>query len=368
MMEKLWFEADNINDYDSPALLLYPDRIRDNIRKILEHAKAENLRPHVKSNKIAEVCMLMMEAGIKKFKSATISETEMLATIKAPDVLLAYPLTIPKAKRLIRLMQQYPETRFSCLIDNPDIAGELSVLFQAENLVARLYIDLNVGMNRTGILPQNAMGLYENIISLPAMQILGLHAYDGHIKDRDEHSRAKKCLLAFAPVMELKLGMENRAGHSMTLVAGGTPTFFIHAREGNRELSPGTFIFWDMGYTEQLPEQSFKYAATLVCRVISIPAPDKICVDLGYKAVAAETALPRVYFLNAPGAVPVAHSEEHLVLQVSDSGPYSIGDVFYGIPWHICPSVALYDKAQVVENNRVTGFWNVIARRREINV
>jgi D-threonine aldolase len=368
MMDKLWFEADNINDYDSPALLFYPDRIKDNIRKLLEHAKAGCLRPHVKSNKTAEVCRLMMDAGIHKFKSATISESEMLAMIKAPDVLLAYPLTIPKAKRFIGLMQKYSDTRFSFLIDNPDTAGKLSVLFKAENLTASVYIDLNVGMNRTGVLPQNALALYEQIISLPSLQVLGLHAYDGHIKDLDEQTRAKNCLQAFAPVLQLKLELENRAGHSMTLIAGGTPTFFIHAREGNRELSPGTFVFWDMGYTQQLPEQSFSYAAALVCRVISIPDRDKICVDLGYKAVAAETAMPRVYFLNAPEAVPVAHSEEHLVLKVPDSGPYSVGDIFYGIPWHICPSVALHDQALVIENNRVTGFWKVIARRREINV
>ena len=51
---------------------------------------------------------LMLDAGIKKFKAATIAEAEMLGMIKAPDVLLAYPPTVPKIKRLIRLIQKYP--------------------------------------------------------------------------------------------------------------------------------------------------------------------------------------------------------------------------------------------------------------------
>ena len=60
----------------------------------------DNLRPHVKTNKIAEVCRMMMDAGITKFKCATIAEAEMLAIINAKDVLLAYQPTGPKADRL----------------------------------------------------------------------------------------------------------------------------------------------------------------------------------------------------------------------------------------------------------------------------
>jgi D-serine deaminase-like pyridoxal phosphate-dependent protein len=74
-----------------------------------------------------------------------------------------------------------------------------------------------------------------------------------------------------------------------------------------------------------------------------------------------------VYFLNAPKAIPVAQSEEHLVLEVPDSSDYSIGHIFYGVPKHICPTVALYEKAHVIENGRMIDTWNVIARNRFIN-
>lgn len=154
----------------------------------------------------------------------------------------------------------------------------------------------------------------------------------------------------------------------MTLIAGGTPTCFIHAAAGDRQCSPGTFIFWDMGYREQLPEQPFQWAAVLLCRVISIPASDLICIDLGHKSVASENPLPRVYFLNAREALPVAHSEEHLVLRVPDAGIFHPGDILYGIPWHICPTVSLYEKMWVVEKERVAGSWNILARNRQITI
>ena len=363
-----WYEAVNINEYDTPALLLYPSRIKENIATLTEKLDVRFVRPHVKTNKMAEVSALMMEAGIKKFKAATIAEAEMLAMIKAPDVLLAYQPTVPKIKRLISLIQKYPDTQFSCLIDNEDTAVALSDLFSSSNLTASIYVDLNLGMNRTGVQPENALALFEKLHSTRGLNILGLHAYDGHIKDRDIKTRTEHCLQAFEPVSELKHALEEIVGHPTSLIAGGSPTCFIHAEAGNRECSPGTFVFWDKGYTENLPEQPFDWAALLVSRVISKPAPDMICVDLGYKSVACENPLPRVFFLNAPEAIPTAQSEEHLVLKVSDSGNFSPGDILYGVPWHICPTVALYDKVLIVENNTIVDAWEVIARKRAISI
>ena len=76
----------------------------------------------------------------------------------------------------------------------------------------------------------------------------------------------------------------------------------------------------------------------------------------------------RVHFLNAPNAIFLGQSEEHLVLQVPENHHYKIGDVLYGLPIHICPTVALYERANVVENGELTGEeWQITARNRKIN-
>ena len=110
---------------DSPALLVYPAIVKDNIRVAKEMIGDVNrLRPHVKTNKTAEVNQFMLDAGVAKFKCATIAEAEMLGSLHAPDVLLAYQPTGPKITRLIALSKVYPATTFSCLIDNPASAME----------------------------------------------------------------------------------------------------------------------------------------------------------------------------------------------------------------------------------------------------
>ncbi len=87
-----WYTVDGIDQIDSPALLVYADRAKENIRLLKSIVKEDvnRLRPHVKNNKMAEVCAMMMAEGITKFKCATIAEAEMLAVIHAPDILLSY--------------------------------------------------------------------------------------------------------------------------------------------------------------------------------------------------------------------------------------------------------------------------------------
>lgn len=363
-----WYELNNINTIDSPALLLYKERIQQNIDHAIRMIKDVNLlRPHAKTNKTSEVCAMMMAAGISKFKCATIAEAEMLAMLDAKDVLLAYQPVGPKAKRLLKLAEQYPQTTFSCLTDNLTTATALANLFVSNNKTIVVYIDLNTGMNRSGIKPMHAFALAEQLIGLPGIELKGLHAYDGHLRDTDLSLRQQKSDAAFNEVFDLAKQIEQLTTKTMTIVAGGSPSFPTHTQR-HVECSPGTFVYWDWGYKHQVPDEPFDYAALVVTRVISIVDEQTITTDLGHKSVAAENPFPRVHFLNAPDAAPYSQSEEHLVLKVADSKAFNVGDVLYGVPVHICPTVALYEKAVVIENNEAVTTWKVVARDRQITI
>ncbi len=363
-----WYEIKNIDTIDSPALVVYKHRIIENIRllKMMVNNDVDRLRPHVKTNKISEVCQLMLDAGITKFKCATIAEAEMLAMIKAPDVLLAYQPVGPKLERFIKLLINYPTTRFSCLVDNIQSAGQLSKLGIEKKIAVEVFIDLNIGMNRTGIAPEKASLLFEAIELLPSIKVIGLHAYDGQIRDTDLVQRKQHVEQGFSKVVILAETIKAVSDTQLFIVAGGSPTFAIYAAHTTVECSPGTFIFWDWGYKHKMPDEPFDYAALVISRVISVIDKNTIVADLGHKSVAAENPLPRVHFLNAPDASPVFQSEEHLVLKVADSTLYKPGAILYGVPVHICPTVALYETAIVIENNSAIDEWQVAARRRKI--
>ncbi|MEO7766130.1 MAG: D-TA family PLP-dependent enzyme [Ferruginibacter sp.] len=365
-----WYDIKNVDTVDSPALVIYKERIAQNIRLLKNMVGNDvlRLRPHVKTNKISEVSAMMLEAGISKFKCATIAEAEMLAMIGAKDVLLAYQPVGPKIYRYINLVKQYPSTHFSCLVDNIYAAEEISKHCVAKGITADVFIDVNTGMNRTGTLPSKVLLLFEALGVLPAIKVTGLHVYDGHIRETDVLLRAQHIETEYKKVITLAETLETVSKKKLIVVAGGSPTFPIHAQHKNVECSPGTFIFWDWGYKYGFPDEPFEYAALVITRVIAIIDQNTVTTDLGHKSVAAENPLPRVYFLNAPTTIPVSQSEEHLVLKVDDASIFKTGDVLYGVPVHICPTVALYEKAIVIENNIATDEWKVIARNRKINI
>lgn len=364
-----WYNISDIDQLDTPALVVYPDRVRQNIATLVGAIdRIDRLRPHVKTHKNKEVTQLCLDAGIRKFKCATIAEAEMLALCEAPDVLLAYQPIGPKIKRLMALIKQYPNTRFSCLVDNYKVATEIDHIALIEQVTLDIYIDLNVGMNRSGIAPEKAFVLYEQCELLQAVKIAGLHVYDGHIHDEDLAIRQQKCDEAFKPVKEL-IAELHASVIDPIVVAGGSPTFPIHAKRKGVECSPGTFVYWDNGYGNAFDEQQFLPAALVVTRVVSLPDDTKICVDLGHKSIASENVLDkRVAFLNAPQLKPVSHSEEHLVLEAGANHNFKVGDVLYGVPHHICPTVALYERAITIENKKTDGEWRTIARDRKINI
>jgi D-serine deaminase-like pyridoxal phosphate-dependent protein len=364
-----WYAIRNIADLDSPALVVFPDRVKHNIQQAITMVgDVDRLRPHVKTHKCAEVARLMLDAGIYKFKCATIAEAEMLAMQGAPDVLLAYQPTGPKLLRFVQLALKYSSTQFGCLTDTEAVAREQSNAFAAAGLSVNIYIDLNVGMNRTGIVPgDTAIQLYKTVAELPGLQLQGLHAYDGHIRHANFADKKAACDSAFAAVQQMQDALINAGLAKPVIIVGGSPSFSVHCSRPGVVCSPGTFIYWDYGYSQLCPEQSFLPAAVLVTRVISLPTPTRVCTDLGHKSVAAENDInKRVFFLNATGLSPVGQSEEHLVLETEAGYSFRPGDVFYGLPYHICPTVALYEKVYVAENGMVTGSWRNIARDRSI--
>lgn len=369
--ESTWYLVNDIDTIDSPALIIYQQRILENIRTLLSMIDdVKRLRPHVKTHKAKEVTALLMNAGIHKFKCATIAEAEMLALSGAPDVLLAYQPTGPKIKRFVEIIKGYPSTKFSCLVDNIISAKNIGAEADADNIVIPVFIDLNVGMNRTGISPgDNAIELYKACSNISGIKAMGLHAYDGHIRNPDIEQRVIECDKAFEAVVQMKISLIGDGFSEPIIVAGGSPTFPIHAKRKRIECSPGTFIYWDKGYLLTCKEQAFIPAAVVISRIISLPSDTKLCLDLGHKSIAAENVLDnRIYFLNAPELKFIGQSEEHLIAEAPKGHTYKIGDVLYGLPYHICPTVALYERASVIERNKVIDEWKIIARDRKINL
>jgi D-serine deaminase-like pyridoxal phosphate-dependent protein len=273
----------------------------------------------------------------------------------------------PTPARLAALSRAFPATTFRAIADCPEGVGRLAVAARAAGTTLDVLVDLNVGMDRTGIAPGPTAGaLYRTIAKTPGLSPGGLHAYDGHLHDTDATRLEAAVEAAFAPVWRLRDELLAAGLPVPRMVASGTPTFRILARRPELELGAGTPLLWDAGQPLICPDLDFLHAAVLLTRVVSRPAADRLCLDVGHKAVASEMPHPRLVLLGLEDAEFVGHNEEHLVIRTPRAADYPVGTVVYAIPRHVCPTVNLHAEALPVVAGRVVDRWPVVARTRRI--
>ena len=368
-MTDAWYKVGNVADIASPALLVYPDRIAANLRRMVEIVgDPGRLRPHVKTHKLPEIIRMHLELGINKFKCATIAECEMVAIEGAGDVLLAHQPTGPNIERLLELSRAHPNCRFSTIADDAGVVDALSACFGSTGMDLPVYLDVDCSMHRTGIVPgEKAMEICQKIETAGGLVFAGLHVYDGHNHEPDLGKRTERFNADLGPVLEFRSQLEAAGLSVQSMVAGGSPTFPLHARHDDRDCSPGTTVLWDCGYGG-FEDLDFQMAAVLLTRVISKPGPNRLCLDLGHKAIAADKPQPRARLLEIPDANLVVHSEEHLMVETDSADKWSVGDATYAVPAHICPTVALHDEVHVVDSGDANSRWKVTARQRQISI
>jgi D-serine deaminase-like pyridoxal phosphate-dependent protein len=259
--------------------------------------------------------------------------------------------------------------QFSTVIDNHESLQSIGVAACSAGVRVSLLLDLNVGMDRTGIeVGESAMELYRDLCNTPGIVAAGLHAYDGHLHDADLALLQQQSEQTFAPVLWMRKELIASGCSVPRIVAAGTPTTRFLCRYPDVEVGAGTTVLWDFGQTVISPDLQFLHAAVLLARVVSRPTANRLCIDLGHKAVASEMSHPRVRFFGLEDAATVMHSEEHLVLETSRAAHYPVGTVLYGLPRHVCPTVALQSDVGVVEDRVYVTTWPVVARTRCLTI
>ncbi|MFQ3591613.1 MAG: D-TA family PLP-dependent enzyme [Gemmataceae bacterium] len=358
----------------SPSLLFFPELIRQNLARTLELAgDPARLRLHVKTHKTPAIVQLEREMGITKHKCATIAECEMVAQCGPADILLSYPLVGPNPERFARLIQQYPESRFAATVDHAQGVKALQQAAERVGVEIDVMLDVDIGQHRTGISPgPEAVAVYEAIAAAKRLHPTGLHVYDGHNHQTDLTERQAAALKQFEAALRLRETLQAKGLPVPRVVVGGTPTFPIYARleVPGLECSPGTLVLHDHGYGSKFADLSgFVPAALLLTRVISRPTPTRVTWDLGYKAVASDPGPgKRLRILGIQSYEEVLQNEEHLVIDTPDAAQFHLGDAYLAVPTHICPTVALHSHAAVIEAGRLTGYWPITARDRQLSI
>lgn len=367
------YQIENAGRLLTPALAIYPEIVDRNITATLRllGGDANRWRPHVKTAKLGFIMHRMVERGVAQAKCSTTVELATACAAGIRDVLLAYPVVGANAARVREIAALHPETRISVLVEN-----RAQVAVWANSGIG-IFIDVNPGMDRTGIEQDRTAAILE-VVQSAGNAFRGLHYYDGQIHATAIEEREKLAHRGYDRLMEIAAGIE-RAGFPIgEVITSGTPAFpcsasyapfrsagFVH------RTSPGTIVYSDTTSLTQLPsEWGYQPAAVVVSTVVSHPKANYLTCDAGHKSVSADAGIPTCAVIGRPDLHPLKPSEEHLPMEVLSSLNKAgtrpeIGETLYLVPRHVCPTVNNFDDAILVVGNRVVGVERVTARGHE---
>jgi D-serine deaminase-like pyridoxal phosphate-dependent protein len=370
-----WDDSYHVSDLEhvmTPALVLYPEIIASNVGRTLDllDANPERWRAHIKTAKLAYTLRTLLDRGVRNFKCATTLELLTACESGANDVLVAYPVMGANAQRVREIADRCRQVRISVLAEN-----ELQIRQWIGSPVG-IFLDINPGMNRTGIEQGNHSEVVELIraIRRAKLEFRGLHYYDGQFGHEDEPQRTRAAHAGYDRLMQLVTEAARNGFDVPELITAGSPTFscslsyeafrgapFVH------RISPGTIVYCDATSMAQLPaEYGYAPAAVVVTRVVSHPSRGIVTCDAGHKSVSADAGVPTCIVMGHPELRPMGPSEEHLPMQVSSGAAPALGEVLYLIPRHVCPTVNNFDTALLVRNGEIQSMEKVSARGREM--
>ena len=84
----------------------------------------------------------------------------------------------------------------------------------------------------------------------------------------------------------------------------------------------------------------------LLSRVVSRSLPNRLCLDLGHKAVAADPVGSHVALLDILDAALVGRSEEHRVVETPHADRFSPGTSILAPRTHVCPTCDQHDEGR----------------------
>jgi len=365
-------QDEDIDRVMTPALAIYPEIVDANIKTTLEllGGDANRWRPHVKTAKLGFMMRRLVEHGIANFKCSTSLELLTVCKAGASDVLVAYPMVGPNARRVREISEQFSDVEVSALVESREHLGPW------RGSRVGLFIDVNPGMNRTGVEEDRVDEItrLSQAIQDAGQIFRGLHYYDGHLSSAAFPERESIAHQGYDRLMHIVSAFDRAQIPIAEIITAGTPAFpctlsygpFASGRFIHRA-SPGTVVYNDCSSLAQLPaEYGYRPAAVVISTIVSRPSSGRFTCDAGHKTVSADSGVPTCAVIGRPEFSPSKPSEEHLPIDVAPgSSTPAIGEALYLVPRHICPTVNNFDDALIVIGGRILGVERVTARGRE---
>jgi D-serine deaminase-like pyridoxal phosphate-dependent protein len=370
-----------LTDLRTPSVLIDKTRLEQNVDRMQAAATARGvrLRPHAKTHKSPDLARVQIARGAVGICCAKLGEAEVFAAAGIDDIRVPYPVNPANVDRVLKLLDF---TRLSFIVDDADVARSWSGLMRVNQREVDVLVKVDVGFHRCGIDPDGpgAAEIVARVADLPGLRFRGLLSHAGHAYGAGTEGEIAAIAASEArTLMRLAEEIARLGPRVEEISVGATPTArFSLQQDGITELRPGNYIYFDRTQVALRAAAWDDCALTVLARVVSRPAADRIILDCGSKTLSTDQARG---FVSCPGfgvvfadlATPRPDqsllverlSEEHATVRVLDAGcGLKIGDLVRVLPNHACVVSNLVDSVWLVNGDSVLDELPVAARGR----
>ena len=351
-------------DMETPCLCLDLSRFEANVEKAaaMVSGAGKGWRPRAKCHKSPDIAQRLLRQGAIGITCAKASEAEVFASSGIGDILIAHlPVGTGRVRRLVEMCRTATPI-VTC--DHYVQAESLSAECVRHGVTCRALVEINIGMERTGVRPgRDALELAKGIKQLPGLRLMGIMGYEGHVMAINDREAKERAIDSALGILSHAVGQFRKNGLCCEIVsAGGTGSLRQSLRcEALTEVQAGGAIFGDPYYANMPDAEEFAPGLTVLTTVVSRPAYDRAVLDAGRKAITAEYHPPLVREWD--DAKIVNQSAEHIVLEL---GPVSrelrIGDQVEVIVGYSDLTTMLHEQFFCFRDDRLETVWPILAR------
>ena len=349
------------SEIPTPALVLDLPKMEYNLSKMAAFFKDRpaNVRPMFKTPKTVPVALRQIEAGADGITCAKLSEAEVLVRGGVRDILIANQVI--GRDKIARLLTLLDRADVKVAVDDEVHVQSLSEAAHAAGLDLGILVEVNVGLPRCGVKPDEAVAMARLVNEAPGLSLRGIMGYEGHlVLNEDEALRIRETKKSMSQLVQAAEAIREAGMECGIVSAGGTGTYNITGDfPGITEVQAGSYVMMDTRYDKL--NLGFRKAVTVLATVQSRALEGWAIVDAGVKAVSSDFGMPEL--LRVPDTRLVRLSEEHGHLYAEGKDPeLSIGDKVEIYPSHICTTVNLHDRIHAVRGETVEHIWPIEAR------
>jgi D-serine deaminase-like pyridoxal phosphate-dependent protein len=355
-----------------PTLILDKQKCLKNIEMMVSKARKHNLkfRPHFKTHQSAEIGNWFKGFRVNCITVSSVKMAAYFADNGWNDITIAFPLNILEMEEINKLTSK--------LNLNVIIISMESLTFLAEHSKNKIgvYVKIDTGTHRTGILPENKTLISSLVFEIkkhPNIIFKGFLAHTGHTyqaKNKSEIEIIHKA--ANNKLVELRDFYKNDF-EKIEISIGDTPSCsLMDDFNGIDEIRPGNFVFYDvMQY--YLGSCSFDQIAIALASPVVAKHPErneiivyggavhlsKDCIEIdGVKSFGLTVMFEENRWSEPIKGVYVKSlSQEHGIIKVDHNQDFfdkiNIGDVVGILPIHSCLTADLMKEYLTFEGEKI---------------